>query len=215
MYTEALLTTAYFPPSVYFSVLASYDSAAIEKWENYHKQTYRNRCVILGSNGPLSLSVPVLRGSLHKTAIKDIELDNSRNWRRQHIRSIISAYGLSPYFMYYIDPIEEAINCNCSFLLDYNQQIIEAINKCIGISNKLRFTDEFVSPGEASDDYRYTISPKNNDAFQGYKEPAYIQVFADRFGFVPGLSIIDMLFNNGPGTNALLHSPRIEKPDSI
>jgi len=204
MSNEVLLSTAYFAPAVYFSILASSGTAVIEKCENYHKQTYRNRCVILGANGPLTLTVPVLRGSFHKTAIRDIELDNSRQWRKQHIKSIISAYALSPYFEYYFDSIEEAINTNASFLLDLNLSTTEAVNKCIGVKNKLRLSDEFMSPEDAPNDFRYCISPKIKEAITGYTEPVYIQAFSDRYGFVPGLSIIDMLFNNGPGTHALL-----------
>lgn len=204
MHKEALLSTAYFAPSVYFSILTSTETAVIEKWENYHKQTYRNRCVILGANGPLTLTVPVLRGSLHKTAIRDIEVDNGRQWRKQHIKSIISAYALSPFFEFYFDSLEEAINTKTSFLLDLNLQITEAVNKCIGIKNELRFSDEFLLPGDAANDFRYFISPKIKETITGYTEPVYIQAFSDRFGFVPGLSILDMLFNNGPGTHALL-----------
>lgn len=204
MSNEVLLSTAYFAPAVYFSILASSGTAVIEKCENYHKQTYRNRCVILGANGPLTLTVPVLRGSFHKTAIRDIELDNSRQWRKQHVKSIISAYALSPYFEYYFDSIEEAINTKASFLLDLNLSTTEAVNKCIGVKNKLRLSDEFMTPEDAPNDFRYSISPKIKEAITGYTEPVYIQAFSDRYGFVPGLSIIDMLFNNGPETYALL-----------
>lgn len=201
---ETLLSTAYFPPSVYFSILASSESALIERWENYHKQTYRNRCIILGSNGPLILTVPVLRGSSHKTAIRDIELDRSRDWRKQHIKGIVSAYALSPYFEFYFDFIEEAINYNCTYLLDYNYRITEVVNDCIGIKTESHFSEKFTPPENASRDFRYNISPKVKNEMTGYTLKPYTQVFSDRFGFVPGLSILDMLFNNGPGTHALL-----------
>jgi hypothetical protein len=204
MIGEVLLSTSYLPPSVFFSLAASSDAVTIEKWENYHKQTFRNRCIILGANGPISLSIPVLRGSIHKTAIRDIEIDNNRKWRNQHLHSIISAYGTAPYFEFYIDIIEEAINYKCSFLLDYNNNIIEVLNKILGIKTPFHYSDDFVAIDNAANDYRYLISPKINGSVKGYSELPYTQVFSDRYGFVPGLSIIDTLFNNGPGTYALL-----------
>jgi hypothetical protein len=201
---EVLLSTAYFPPSVYFSLSASSDIAIIEKWENYHKQTFRNRCTILGANGPISLSVPVLRGSVHKTPIRDIEIDNSLEWRKHHLRSIISAYGTSPYFLYYIDIIEDIVNYKCDCLLDYNLNIIKVLNENIGIKTPFRFSESFTAINKSTNDFRYLISPKVKLSVAGYSEVSYLQVFADRYGFVPGLSIIDTLFNNGPGTQALL-----------
>jgi len=201
---EVLLSTAYFPPSVYFSLSASSDTVIVEKWENYHKQTFRNRCIILGANGPISLTIPVLRASIHKTAIRDIEIDNRLQWRKQHLRSIISAYGTSPYFLYYIDIIEEIVNHGCASLLEYNLNIIKVLNENIGIITPFRYSDSFIEINKYGNDYRYLISPKVKESVSGYSEVPYIQVFSDRYGFVPGLSIIDTLFNNGPGTHELL-----------
>ena len=97
MSREVLLSTAYFPPAEYFSLIAGTNRAIIEKHENYVKQTYRNRCVILGANGPLVLIVPVLRGSFHRTALRDLRIDNTRRWRETHLRGITSAYAAAPY----------------------------------------------------------------------------------------------------------------------
>ncbi len=202
---QLLLSTAYFAPPVYFSLLAAYNIALIEKWENYLKQTYRNRCVILGANGPLTLSIPVLRGSFHKTPLREIEIDISRDWRKQHVRSITSAYAMAPYFEYYIDDIIAAINYDCTLLLDFNLNVTETIKDCIGIKTECNLTDSFSKETDMSDDFRYSITPKKKTTVKGYKEKEYTQVFSDRFGFTPGLSILDILFNNGPGTLAILH----------
>jgi hypothetical protein len=204
MHGEILISTAYFPPSVVFSLATATERVVVEKWENYHKQTYRNRCVILGANGPISLVVPVIRGSFHKTALQDLLVDDTLKWRNVHIRSIISAYAMAPYFEYYFDIIENAINKKCRYLTDYNNFIYGQISDCIGLQVPFVFSASFTPLAEESNDYRYLISPKIKESVAGYSEKPYIQVFSDKFGFTPRLSIIDTLLNNGPGTLDIL-----------
>ena len=204
MTREVLLSTAYFPPAEYFFLIAHSSKVLIEKWENYHKQTYRNRCRILGANGPLMLSVPVLRGSFHKTPIRDLKIDNSRRWRELHLRSITSAYATAPFYEFYFDAISTVIKKPFSFLLDLNAEALSAVTEAIGIRKETDFTKEYLPEGTFTGDYRYLITPKKPSPADGYKEMPYMQVFAERFGYVPGLSIIDVLLNNGPGTGALM-----------
>ncbi len=128
MQEPILLSTAYFPPLEYFSLIARNRKVRIEKWENFLKQTYRNRCTILGTNGPLTLTVPVLRGSFHKTALKDLEIDNTRRWRDHHLRSIISACATAPFFEYYFDVIEGVVRKPFRFLLDQLHSMITDIS---------------------------------------------------------------------------------------
>jgi len=204
MARAVLLSTAYFPPAEYFFLIAHSSKVLIEKWENYHKQTYRNRCRILGANGPLMLTVPVLRGSFHKTPLRDLQIDNSRRWRELHLRSLSSAYATAPFYEYYFDAISTVIRKPFSFLLDLNTEALSAVSDAIGITTETAFTEEYFPEGTFTEDYRYLISPKLPSPVDGYKDMPYMQVFAERFGFVPGLSIIDVLLNNGPGTGALL-----------
>jgi hypothetical protein len=199
-----VLSTAYFPPAEYFSLIASSRRVLIEKWENYPKQTWRNRCRILGANGPFNLIVPVLRGSFHKTPIRELEIDNSRRWRELHLRGMASAYATSPYFEYYYDTISRVISKPFRFLLDLNTEALSAILNLVAIETDIGFTDTYYHEGNVSDDYRYMIAPKKKSVTENYDPQPYVQVFSESFGFVPGLSIIDMLFNNGPGTGALL-----------
>jgi hypothetical protein len=201
---EILISSAYFPPTVCFSLASATEKVVVEKWENYHKQTYRNRCIILGANGPILLIVPVVRGSFHKTAISELLVDDTLKWRTAHIRGIISAYAMAPYFEYYFDIIEDAINKKCRFLIDYNFYITEQICNCIGLSVPFVFSSEFTPLNSKKNDFRYSISPKIKDPVSGYSEKPFTQVFSDKFGFIPGLSIIDTLLNNGPGTLALI-----------
>jgi hypothetical protein len=204
MVNEVLLSSAYFPPAEYFFLIAHSRKVLIEKWENYHKQTYRNRCRIMGANGPLILTVPVLRGSFHKTPIKDLEIDYGRRWRELHLRSITSAYATAPFFEYYYDAISRVINKPFRFLLDLNAEALSSMKEAIGLTTGISFSREFLAEGNAPGDYRYLISPKKPSSAAGFTHMQYTQVFSEKFGFVPGLSIIDVLLNNGPGTGALL-----------
>lgn len=204
MREEVLLSTAYFPPAEYFSLIAHSHKVIIEREENYIKQTYRNRCMILGANGPLALTVPVIRGSFHKTALKDLRIDNSRRWRDLHLRGITSAYAAAPFFEYYYDVISYVISSPFTFLLDLNTEALKAVCEASGLSTGISFSEEFITTGSSKDDYRYSITPKQPSGVREYSQIQYTQVFGEKHGFTGRLSIIDVLLNNGPGTGALL-----------
>jgi hypothetical protein len=208
-----LLSTAYFPPAEYFWLITRSSKVLIEKWENFHKQTYRNRCVIMGANGPLTLIVPVVRGSIHKTALRDLCIDNTQHWKELHLRSITSACSTAPFFDFYYDIIRNVINKQHKFLLDLNREALLAMNDAIGIISDISYTDEFLPEQYGIADYRYRITPKKQSDIEGYSDVPYIQIFRERFGYIPCLSIIDVLLNNGPGTRALLQGFPIEKTD--
>jgi hypothetical protein len=201
---EVLLSTAYFPPAEYFSLIAHCRKVIIEAHENYIKQTYRNRCMILGANGPLPIIVPVLRGSFHKTALRDLKIDNTRRWRELHLRGITSAYASAPYFEFYYDIISQIISRQCIFLLDLNTEALKAVCEAAGLTPEITFTEKFTPEKIHHDDYRYSISPKRPPSIRGFSHLSYTQVFGEKQGFTPRLSIIDLLLNNGPGTGALL-----------
>lgn len=189
-----LLSTAYLPPVEYFSLILKHESFLIEGEENYLKQTYRNRCRILTSQGPLDLSVPVLRASFHKIKTRDTEIDYSKRWQQIHLRSISSAYRSAPYFQYYFEIFENIISENHKYLIDLNTKLLEALMEIIGIERKVLFTRSFTA--RSNSDFRYIISPKKKSDYSAKKYP---QVF-DQFGFIPNLSIIDLIFNAGPDT---------------
>jgi len=198
---KILVSTAYLPPIEYFSVIAKSEEVLIEHEENYHKQTYRNRCYILSSHGPQMLSVPVYSGSLHKTALKDIRIDYSKRWQQVHLRAMIAAYGTSPYFEFYHEDIFRIISADHSFLFDLNMALTLHLLEAIDIKAEVAPTRTFKPLSDRSEDYRYRINPKKQALIPFIP---YNQVFNTAKDFVHGLSIVDLLFNMGPESPACL-----------
>jgi hypothetical protein len=190
-----LISTAYLPPIEYFSLIQEADEILIEREENYLKQTYRNRCYILSANGAHSLTVPVYLGSIHKTLVKDIRIDYSKRWQQVHLRAISTSYRSSPFFEFYFEELEKIILKNHEFLVDLNAVLTEVILKILGIEKPVLYSKTFIPVGTADYDFRYKITPKKSSNFV-IKE--YRQVFNHNSGFVPGMSIIDLIFNMGP-----------------
>ena len=201
---KLILSTAYFPPVSYFRLLAGHGETYIEVYENYIKQTYRNRCIIYSAGGPLHLSVPVERGSFHKVHIKDLKIDYTKQWQRMHLRAIKAAYASSAFYEFYIDELTGIINSHIDYLIDLNQELLHLVTGMIGIEPVVKSTESFIASYPGATDRRYDLSPKNN-----IEEPAkvfepYFQVFSNEHGFIPDLSILDLLFNMGPESYSYL-----------
>jgi hypothetical protein len=201
MSVKLLISTAYLPPAEYFAHISEAEEIFIEKEENYIKQSYRNRCYILSAHGPQLLSVPVFLGSVHKTLIKDIRIDYSKRWQQVHLRAMTAAYRSSPYFEFYFDIIERIISANHEYLLDLNMDLTESIFKILKISSKISYTSSFDPTSDNPADLRYKITPKEKSTFS---QKRYIQVFDTGKGFVPNLSIVDLIFNTGPEASGYL-----------
>lgn len=201
-----LLSTAYFAPIRYFSKLATYPEIYIEQHENFIKQTYRNRTVILGANGPVSLIVPVEKGRAQKIKIKDLRISYDEEWQRNHWRTIFSAYNSSPFFEYYADDIEMFFRKKHVFLFDFNRQITETILEILEITVNINLTKDFEQIPENCQNFRQQISPKAHliDLDPHFAAQQYTQVFSEKFGFTPDLSILDLLFCEGPSARDLL-----------
>ncbi len=194
MPAEILLSTAYFPPAEYFSLIKNAATVHIEQEENYVKQTYRNRCKILASNGILVLTVPVMKGNLIKAPVKDVTIDYSKRWQQVHIRALASSYSRSPYFQFYSEQIEKILLINHKFLLDLNDELLCKCLEIINVDKCVEHTYSYKPAGFTDHDFRYGLS--SGEITDYHCEP-YIQVFGEN-GFVPGLSILDMIFNMGP-----------------
>jgi len=189
------VSSAYLPPVEYFSLFQNADNILIEKEENYHKQTYRNRCCVLSAGGIQTLTVPVYLGSLHKTPIKEIRIDYSKRWQQIHLRAITASYGSSPFFEFYFEDLERIIMENHELLIDLNSGLTEIAIKILGLEKSIAFTASFVPPGKRNNDFRYSVTPKRKSLITPKK---YSQVFSLNNEFIPGLSIIDLILNTGP-----------------
>lgn len=205
MAERILLSSAYFPPVHYIALIAAARTVFIEKEENYIKQTYRNRCEIISSNGLISLTVPVLLGSFHKTCMKESSIDHSKRWQNIHLRALISSYKSSPYFEYYFDLIEKVILKNHKYLLDLNMHSLHTVLEILKIDRQVNYTEYFEKPEERDDDFRYEITPKKKIKDGVFLFENYAQVFDNKWGFKEMLSILDPIFNLGPDCPAYLN----------
>lgn len=195
-----LLSSAYFAPVYYYHRLIRANTVFIEKHENFIKQSWRNRCLILAANGPMALVVPVEHGRRPGQKITDIRIAWHTSWQRNQWRSIYSAYKNSPYFDYYADEIYPFFHQKHTFLFDLNFGIHQQITHLLKINKDIGFTEGFEVVEAPFDNLREKISPKISiERFDpGYRQPEYTQVFEDKYPFIPGLSILDLLFCKGP-----------------
>jgi hypothetical protein len=191
--TSKLFSIAYFPPIDYLLEMKKTDCLFIEAHENYQKQTYRNRATILAGNGLYDLIIPVVRSNAKQ--IKEIKIDYSSAWQRHHWKTIESAYNHSPYFLYYRDFFEPCFQKKCTFLFDFNLELLNLLRTLFSIVNPVSFTETFNLHPSNMEDLRNFFLPKNRTFRQ--KKIQYQQVFADRFNFAENLACIDYLFTTG------------------
>ena len=209
MKNAVLLSTAYFAPIPFYALAVQSPKIYIERFENFIKQTYRNRCVILGANGPISLIVPVIKGRGSKVLIKDLKISYDTGWQKNHWRTIFSAYNSSPFFDYFKDDIFPFFEKKEKFLLDLNQKTHETVCELLEITGNIILTDGFENSSEKTVNLREVISPKNKMIDHQFQTESYTQVFSEKFGFVPNLSILDLLFNEGPNSYTFLEQSDI------
>jgi hypothetical protein len=194
---EVWLTTAYLGTYEYFRILSSAPVARLEACESYEKQSWRNRSRILAANGPLDLSIPVIRGSSPRQPVKDVRIDHGTNWQKTHYRSVESAYRHAPYWEFLIDDLRPIWEKQSRYLFDYNLEVIRTILGILRSDTQVVETDEYREPGfYGAGDFRYVLHPKHQKKDTGFAPVPYHQVFIDRYGFVGDLSIIDWLFNS-------------------
>ena len=203
MQSSAIFPLFYLPPISYFSGLKDFEgNFIIEKEEHFPKQTYRNRAKIYSPNGTLDLIIPVIRGANAHTSIKDVRISNDFNWQRLHWKSLESCYRKSAYFEYYEDELAHFYQKKFEFLFDYNLQLLQWLLKQLKKPTELHFTEEYHQDIPAELDFRSKIHFKNEQNPIAAKP--YFQVFDDRHGFQPNLSIADLLFNQGPQAKSYL-----------
>lgn len=195
---KILLSTAYFPPIEYLAAIVMADDVFIEMHETYFKQTYRTRCHIAAANGLQVLSVPVIKTNANNTPLQQLTLAGNENWQRVHWKSIESAYNKTPYFIHYRDELEEVLFRPYPGLLELNDQILKKILKFLRIDKSIYHTTEFNKTVSSAIDLRMLIHPKKNNLLPNSCHTEYFQAFSPKYSFLPNLSILDLLFAEGP-----------------
>ncbi len=194
---QALLPISYFPPLSHIAIHNQLDTS-IELFESYQKRSYRNKCRLLGANGSLQLSVPLVKGK-SSTPIKDVRISYDENWAENHIRTIKSAYGTSAYFDFYYSRICQTINLKPKFLYELAIHTFELAQN-LELIKELKFSEDYVSVENYGG-----LDLRMNDEVE-LSIPSYGQVFSEKFGFVSNLSILDLLFNLGPESMNIINS---------
>ena len=193
--TTALLQTTYFGPIQWYQKLYRYDHCIIEQYDSYQKQTYRNRCVIATANGLQALTVPV-EHSDEKMLVKDLRISDHNQWRRVHWNALQSAYSESPFFEYYADDLRPFFERKYDFLIDFNEAIRQKVCELIDIHPKVVYSSQFIV--NSLNDFRDVIHAKHPQPDPDFNPKEYWQVFRQKHGFQPNLSILDLLFCMGP-----------------
>ena len=215
-----LLSTAYCPPLSWFALAAKDFTLSgdrvipsvvyLEACENYRKQSYRTRCRIATASGVETLSVPIVHDS-PKMAIRSVRIDYSTPWLTRTERALDAAYHTSPWYDCYRSELFALMESGEEMLFDYNLSLIEYFLQRTGIACELRLTESFAE--EAPEDYRYSIDPKKKDdtlSSLGLQRP-YYQVFSSGKAFKENLSVMDLLFNEGPDAITYLKKVRPQR----
>ena len=208
-----LVELHYLPCIQYMSKLVSFPEVCIERQENYQKGSFRNRCTIAYPNGPLTLSIPLKKGKNEQLSITKTAIANGQPWQKKHWAAIRSAYGKSPFFEHYADDLEVIFKTKFDFLFDFNLVLLEKIMDLLQISTKLSFTASYDISVQSSLDLREKINPKAHKLSPdpAFNPKRYPQVFEEKTGFLPNLSVLDLLFCCGPEAALVLESCFIKK----
>ncbi len=214
----ALLQTTYFGPIQWYQKLNRHDHCLIEQHDSYQKQTYRNRCIIATANGQQALTIPVEHTD-EKTLVKDLRISDHNQWRRVHWNALQSAYSESPFFEYYADDIHPFFEKKYDFLIDFNEAIRQKMCELLDIHPNVEYTTNYLpSPLRSKHstldtqhsilrhtlkernltDFREIIHAKHSLPDSNFEPKEYWQVFQHKHGFMPNLSILDLLFCMGP-----------------
>ena len=206
---NVLLVTSYWPNLHYFFYVLNASIIHIEQFDNYSKQSYRNRTQILSANGVLNLSIPIKKNKSEKV-VNAIEISYKEDWQKNHWRAITSAYKNSPYFDFFEEDLKVFYSNKYNLLIDYNIEQLKFIVKVLKQKKNIQLTKQYESNPESVIDLRTIIHPKQSylsDKLVANKlDQSYYQTFENKISFTPNLSILDLLFNKGLQTIDYLKS---------
>jgi len=203
MQKGVLLPVLYLGPISYFRQLKQHPAGRVEleRFEHFPKQTYRNRMSIYSPNGKLDLTIPVKKGARQHTPIRDVRISYEADWQRLHWRSLQTCYRNSSFFEYYEDDFAPFFESKREFLIDHNLALLELCLKILKLQPSYGVTESYQRVPAELNDLRDAFSPKNS---QTPAQTPYFQVFEDKHGFLPDLSIVDLIFNQGPQSKQYL-----------
>jgi hypothetical protein len=193
-----LIESQYFSPAICYKKSIEYSHVEFDIYEHYQKMSFRNRCVVAGGNGPILLSVPLEDGRNQRRPAKEVRIANKNAWQDQHWKTIQSCYNRSPWFEFYKDDLEELYRKRFEFLVDWNLACWHWVTGKLSVFIKTTCTENYREKVEGTGclDWRNRLLPKS--IHTDFPDPVrYRQVFEDRIGFIPHLSILDLLFCEG------------------
>lgn len=198
----ALFIPTYFSPISQYSEIVKTNDVVFEMEDNFQKQSYRNRCYIFNTNGKQLLNIPVKDGSKGistRKKTKDMLIENTIPWQDHHLKSLQTAYRTSPFYEFYEDDLLPIFTKKYHFLQDLTLDTFSFVIDALQMDEKYTITSEYVV--DVNDDYRHLAAVKNQLHQQ---KNNYIQMFDDKHGFLPNLSILDLLFMEGPNAISYL-----------
>lgn len=184
-----------FPSIAWWMIAANSETIILDKAEHFEKMSYRNKYYITGANGPITLSIPLTDGREQRKAMKDVQICNKDRWQVQHWRTLVSVYKRSPYFDFYEPSLELLFHTPYERLIDFDLASIEWLKKQLKLRFNIEFADNYLKEYEGAADMRNMKRGKEDLA----NTPKYYQLFEERNGFLPNLSMLDLLFSEGPG----------------
>jgi len=196
----------YFPSVILYKISNKYSHIVFEQYDFFQKMSFRNRCQIAGSQGRIDLSVPLEKGRDQKTLMKDVKIAGTYRWQDQHWKTLLACYSRSPWFEFYRDELDLLYRKPFHFLLDWNLACFEWTCGVLAIPVEISLTDNYRSVDEEKEwqDWRGKLLPKNIADTARWPPVVYRQVFEEITGFIPNLSILDLLFCEGQRAKALL-----------
>lgn len=203
---NTLLHPTYFSSISQWIAIANASELMFEVNDSYQKQTYRNRANIYSANGKLSLSIPVVFTQKNRQLYRDIKIANDNKWQALHWKSLLSAYRTSPFFEFYEDDLAPLFHSKQDNLMEFNFKCLDTMFECLQMDKTFSKTTAYKKQPENTQDFRFLTNARKE---QSYNFTEYTQVFSAKHGFISNLSILDLLFNEGPNALTYLEAQTI------
>ncbi len=200
---DIIVHPTYFPNIAHFVAFVNAKNIMFEADDNFLKQTYRNRTYIYGANGKLALNIPVVHTQKNRQKYRDVKIFNDSKWQDLHWKSLLSAYRTSPFFEYYEDELHPLFTEEVDSILDFNIKCLDTIFECLQLHLNISKSEIYIKTVEDRTDFRHLVHAKKEPI---YAFEPYTQVFSNKHGFISNLSILDLLFNEGPNALNYLES---------